>query len=115
MLNVYKACTISLVSSDQLIEYKPKFNEMGKYRLVANSNTSIPSTHFINGKYVFFIEHKVTQGGKCSPEYTAIGVSKAGEHFTTERIKNSRSYFVNREILDYECFAPMLEPYDRVS
>lgn len=110
-IGVSESCVITVAAEDKLVEYKPDFEMSGKCRLVTHPEANIPSTYFIDGKYIFFVESNARSGGECSSEYTAIGVSKSGDLFTTDRIKSSRSCFQGRELHDYEYFAAKLTPH----
>lgn len=114
-IGISEGCVLTVVAEGKSAEYKPEFEGNGKCRLVTRPETNIPSTFFIDGKYIFFIESNAHSDGECSSEYTAIGLSKPGDLFTTDRIKTSRSCFQERELHDYEYFATKLKPHISVA
>ncbi|BFM15604.1 hypothetical protein R50073_17870 [Maricurvus nonylphenolicus] len=102
------SCNLTLVLAGTSELYTPKFSKIGDCRIVTQADTDIPSTHYINGMYVFFIENNITSENRCYSEYTAVGITNANELYTTDRVKRSGSCNASKEQHEFEYFAEKL-------
>lgn len=101
-------CDLTLELAGTSEVYTPKFSRIGDCRIVTKAETDIPSTHYIKGMYVFFIENNITSENRCYSEYTAVGITNSNELYITDRVKRSGSCNIPKELHEFEYFAEKL-------
>lgn len=101
-------CSLTLTTNKTSISHTPIFTEAGECRLVTHDRTNIVNTHFINGKYIVFIENNLIKGDSCTSEYTAVGIGKNDTLFTSELIKRSGSCLQGKELNAFKYYSAKL-------
>ncbi|KMQ52249.1 hypothetical protein CHISP_0930 [Chitinispirillum alkaliphilum] len=96
-------------SQEKTITHSFDFENVGICRIVTHANTSVVTTHFINGSYIFFIENNYVYEDGCISEFTAFAVHREKGLLTTPLIKKSGTCLQTQEQKAFEYFSDILK------
>lgn len=108
-IRLTSSCEMEHEYKGESVKVNLGFSNTHSCRIVTHSNTSIPSTYYINGYYILFIESNNLTSDNCTSEYTAIGIDRDNKLLTTNIVKRSGSCNQEKELKSFEYFSHKLK------